>query len=68
MTQTSYGNRDNELSLSKEEAELVKQIAKQKGITEDEAASLVIKGSIARRVKKRTGKSPAKVYSLPRCK
>lgn len=66
MTQTSYGNRDSDLSLSKDEAQLAKEIAKQKGITEEEAASLVIKGAIARRVKKRTGKSPARVYSIKR--
>lgn len=68
MTHSSYGNRDNDLSLTKEEAELAKEIAQQKGITEEEAASLVIKGGIARRVKKRTGKSPAKVYSIRRAK
>jgi len=64
VAHSSYGNRDNDLVLSKEEAELAKQIAQQKGITEEEAASLIIKGGIARRVKKRTGKNPAKVYSI----
>ena len=60
----SYDNRINELSLSKEESELAKQIAKRKGISEEEAATLVVKASIARRVRKRTGKGPAKVYGI----
>lgn len=60
----SYGNRDETLVLSKEEAELAKQIAQRKGITEEEAATLVVKASIARRVRKRTGKGPARVYGF----
>jgi hypothetical protein len=60
----SYDNRINELTLSREESELAKQIAKRKGITEEEAATLVVKASIERRVRKRTGKAPAKVYSI----
>ena len=60
----SYDSRINELTLSKEESELAKQIAKRKGISEEEAATLVVKASIARRVRRRTGKGPAKVYSI----
>lgn len=62
----SYGNRDETLVLSKEEADLAKQIAKRKGISEEEAATLVMKASIARRVRKRTGKGPARVYPIKR--
>ena len=64
MPQTSYGNRDGQLVLSKEEAKLVKQVAQQRGISEEEAATLLIKASIERRVRKRTGKGPAKVYGI----
>lgn len=60
----SYGNRDESLVLSKDEAEMAKEIARRKGISEEEAATLVMKASIARRVRRRTGKAPAKVYSI----
>lgn len=52
------------LVLSKKEAELVKETAKLYGITEEEAATLVIKASIARRMRKRTGKAPARIYQM----
>jgi hypothetical protein len=60
----SYGNRDEPLVLSDDEADLAKQVAKRKGISEEEAATLIVKASIARRVRKRTGKTPAKVYQI----
>ena len=52
------------MPLSDKEAALAKEIAERYGITEEEAATLVVKACIARRVKKRTGKSPAKVYTM----
>ena len=52
------------LVLSKKEAELVKETARIYGISEEEAATLIVKASIARRMKKRTGKAPARVYSI----
>lgn len=55
---------DEKLVLSKDEAKLVKQIAEQHGITEEEAAELVVKKEVARRVRLRTGKGPAKVYGI----
>ena len=57
---------DEKLVLSQDEAELMKRIAKQHGITEEEAAELVVKKEVARRVRMRTGKGPAKVYGLKR--
>ena len=51
-------------SLTKAERELVKRIADRDGITENEAASNLVSAALARRVKKRTGKVPAKVYSI----
>jgi hypothetical protein len=52
------------LVLSKEEAKLAKQIAEREGITEEEAATRLLQAAIARRVRKRTGKGPAKVYTM----
>lgn len=58
--------RIGELVLSNEEAALAEQIAKRKGISLEEAGTLVLKGEIAHRVRKRTGKTPAKVYPIKR--
>jgi hypothetical protein len=57
---------DERVSLTKKEAELAELIAKQIGLTTEEATTLVVKACIARRMKKRTGKSPARVYSIRR--
>lgn len=57
---------DEKLVLSKEEAAVAERIAKQHGITTEEAAELVVKKEVARRVRLRTGKGPAKVYGLNR--
>jgi hypothetical protein len=59
-------NKLPDTAMTKEEAELVKRVAKIYGITEEEANNCLAKSSLARRVRKRTGKSPAKVYSLKR--
>lgn len=42
----------------------MRQIAKREGITEDEAATQLVQKEIARRVRKKTGKGPAKVYGI----
>ena len=55
---------DERVSLTKKEAELAELVAKQFGLTIEEATTLMVKACIARRMKKRTGKSPAKVYSI----
>lgn len=52
------------LALSKKEMEQVERVAKQKGISTDEAATLLFSAGLAKRVKRSTGKSPAKVYSM----
>ncbi len=57
---------DEKTVLSKSESDLAKQIAKIYGVTEEEAVELVTKKEIARRVRLRTGKGPAKVYSMKR--
>ena len=56
--------RDEPLVLSKEEEALAKEIARRKGITVKEAATLVVQACIARRMRKRTGKAPARVYPM----
>lgn len=60
--------RENDLVLSKEEEELALEIARIKGISREEAGTLVLQAGIATRVKRRTGKTPAKVYDIKRRK
>jgi ribosomal protein L23 len=55
---------EERVSLSEKEAELAKEIANRFGLSVEEATTLVVKACIARRMKKRTGKNPAKVYSI----
>ena len=58
--------KSEHLQLSDKEMALVKEHAKREGITEDEAASQLISHEIQRRMKRKTGKNPAKVYSIRR--
>jgi hypothetical protein len=58
--------KSEQLPLSEKEMELVRQIAKRDGVTEDEAATQLVQKEIARRVRKRTGKGPAKIYAMRR--
>ena len=51
-------------SLSRQERALVKRVADRDGITEDEAATNLFRAALQRRVRKKTGKGPAKVYSM----
>lgn len=53
-------------ALSRKELEMVECIAKRDGISVDEAATNLGKAALARRVRKRTGKAPAKVYEMRR--
>jgi hypothetical protein len=59
-------NKIPDTALSKEEAELIRRVAKCYGITEEEAQTCLAKAGLARRVRKRTGKAPARVYSIKR--
>jgi plasmid stabilization system protein ParE len=56
--------KDTLVQLSPAELADVREIAKLHGITEEEAATRLVQGEIARRVRKRTGKAPAKVYGM----
>lgn len=57
---------DEQTALSKKEREILSRIAKRDGITEDEAATNLVKAALERMVRKRTGKGPAKVYGIKR--
>jgi hypothetical protein len=46
--------------------EMVRQIAGREGISHDEAATQLVQKEIARRVRKKTGHGPAKVYAMRR--
>lgn len=52
------------LPLSPDEAAQVKRIAKRDGISDEEAATMLVQAALARRVRKRTGKAPARVYAM----
>lgn len=51
-------------ALTAKELELVERVARRDGITVDEAATNLAKAGLARRVRKRTGKGPARVYGF----
>jgi hypothetical protein len=51
-------------ALTAVEREILSAIARRDGITEEEAASNLVKSALARRVRKKTGKGPAKVYEM----
>lgn len=53
-------------AFTAKELELIERIAKRDGITIDEAATNLGKAGLARRVRKRTGKGPARVYQIKR--
>ena len=59
-------NKSPDTALTDKEAELVRRVAEIYGITEEEAHTNLAKAGLARRVKKRTGSSPARVYALRR--
>jgi len=58
--------KSEQLPLSEKEMELVQQIAKRDGVTEDEAATQLVQKEIARRVRKRTGRGPGRIYPIRR--
>jgi predicted kinase len=53
-------------ALSERERQAIEQVAQQRGITFDEAVEQMAKEGLAARVKRKTGRSPAKVYELRR--
>ena len=60
-------NREpDDMPLSKAEIVMLQRLADLHGVTVDEMATKLAQEELARRVKKRTGKTPAKVYSIKR--
>lgn len=53
-------------SLSERERQAVEQVAQQRGLTFDEAIEQMAKEGLAARVRRKTGRVPAKVFQLPR--
>lgn len=57
---------EEKIPFSQAEREIVKKIADRDGISEDEAASKLFSRALSRKVKRKTGRPPAKVYSIRR--
>lgn len=53
-------------ALSERERQAIEQVAQQRGITFEEAVEMMAKEGLAARVKRKTGRLPAKVYELRR--
>lgn len=52
-------------ALSDAERDAVQKVADQRGITFEEAIEQMAKEGLAARVRRKTGRAPAKVYQLP---
>lgn len=57
---------EDQTNLTTKEREVLKRIASRDGVTEDEAATKLVKDALERRVRKRTGKGPARMYTARR--
>jgi hypothetical protein len=57
-------NKGTALLLSDRERKLLRAVAETEGITEEEAAAKLVSDAIARRMRRNTGKTPAKVYPI----
>lgn len=53
-------------ALSDKEREAVEQVAEQRGVTFEEAVEQMAKEGLASRVRRKTGRAPARVYELRR--
>jgi predicted kinase len=51
-------------ALSDKEREAIEQVAQQRGISFDEAVEQMAKEGLAQRVRRKTGRAPARVYEL----
>ncbi|MBA3774657.1 MAG: hypothetical protein H0X13_19835 [Ramlibacter sp.] len=58
----------NSTAISEKERQLVQQVADQRGVTFEEAIEQMAKEGLAARVRRKTGRAPARVYELPRRK
>jgi hypothetical protein len=55
---------NEQTALSDREREALQRVADQRGITFDEAVEQMAKEGLASRVRRKTGKAPARVYEL----
>ena len=53
-------------ALSERERAAIEEVARQRGITFEEAVEQMAKEGLASRVRRKTGRAPAKVYDLRR--
>jgi predicted kinase len=51
-------------ALSERERQALEQVAAQRGVTFEEAVEQMAKEGLASRVRRKTGKAPARVYEL----
>lgn len=51
-------------ALSERERQAIEQVAQQRGIAFEEAVEQMAKEGLASRVRRKTGKAPARVYEL----
>lgn len=56
----------NHTNLSDRERDAVQRVADQRGITFEEAIEQMAKEGLAARVRRKTGRAPAKVYDISR--
>ena len=56
------------VALSDEEAKLVRELAQREGVSVEDMVTRLVQAALARRVRKRTGKAPARVYAIGRKK
>lgn len=59
---------DTDLSFSERELALIRRVAQERGITEEEAANQLMHEAISQRFRRHLGKTPAQVYPLKRIK
>jgi len=57
-------NEDVPILLSDKELGVLKAYAAMHGLTEEEAAARLVKDGVASRIRRNTGKTPAKVYGI----
>ena len=56
--------KEDHTNLTGTERSILKRIAERDGVSEDEAATQLVKAALERRVRKRTGRGPARVYDM----
>lgn len=55
-------------AFSERERHAIEQVAQQRGVSFEEAVQQMAKEGLARRVRRKTGRTPARVYEIPRRK